>query len=103
MERIVTHIEPAGDSTATIRAEPVGEKKIRQVLEQFRLEHRIVFDPHDLRVQQTGDELAVSLHCTLAPATSITEAHEFTVRLEDYLRSRVKRLGRVVIHVEPQE
>jgi divalent metal cation (Fe/Co/Zn/Cd) transporter len=103
LERIVTHIEPAGDSTATIRAEPVGEKKIRQVLEQFRLEHRIVFDPHDLHVQQIGDELTVSLHCTLAPSTSITDAHEFTVRLEDYMRNKIKRLGRVVIHVEPRE
>jgi divalent metal cation (Fe/Co/Zn/Cd) transporter len=103
LERIVTHIEPAGDSTSTIRAEPVGEKKIRQILEQFRLDHRMIFDPHDLHVQQIGGELAVSLHCTLAPATSISDAHEFTVRLEDYLRGRVKRLGRVVIHVEPQE
>jgi divalent metal cation (Fe/Co/Zn/Cd) transporter len=103
LERIVTHIEPAGDSASTLRAEPVGEKKIRQILEQFRLENRIVFDPHELRVQQIGSELSVSLHCTLAPATSITEAHDFTVRLEDYLRSRVKRLGRVVIHIEPTE
>lgn len=103
LERIVTHLEPAGDSTATIQTEPAGEKKILQALEQFRLAHRIVFDPHDLRVQHAGDELAVSLHCTLAPSTSITDAHEFTVRLEDFLRSRVKRLGRVVIHVEPQE
>ena len=59
LERIVTHIEPAGDSTSTLRAEPVGEKKIRQVLEQFRLERRTVFDPHDLHVQQIGDELTV--------------------------------------------
>jgi cation diffusion facilitator family transporter len=103
LERIVTHIEPAGDSTSTIRAEPVGERKIRQVLEQFRLERRIVFDPHDLRVQQTGGELTVSLHCTLAPSTSITDAHEFTVRLEDFLHKHVPRLGRVLIHVEPQE
>jgi cation diffusion facilitator family transporter len=102
LERIVTHIEPAGDSTSTVQAEPVGEKKIRQVLEQFRRDHRLIFNPHDLHVQQIGDELAVSLHCTLDPSTSITDAHEFTVQLEDYLRSRIKRLGRVVIHVEPK-
>ena len=35
------------------------------------------------------------------PATAITEAHDLTVRLEEYLRSHVPRLGRVVIHVEP--
>jgi divalent metal cation (Fe/Co/Zn/Cd) transporter len=43
------------------------------------------------------------LHCRLAPNTAITDAHEFTVHLEDYLRKHVPRLGRVVIHVEPRE
>ena len=35
----------------------------------------------------TGGELAVSFHCTLDAATAITEAHELTVRLEEYLRA----------------
>jgi cation diffusion facilitator family transporter len=102
LERIVTHIEPAGDSTAMINAEPVEEKKVRQILEQFRIERRVVFDPHELRVQKIGEELSVSLHCTLDPATAITDAHEFTIKLEDYLRGKLKKLGRVVIHVEPK-
>jgi divalent metal cation (Fe/Co/Zn/Cd) transporter len=54
-------------------------------------------------VQQTGPELSVSLHCTLQPATPIVDAHDFTVRLEDYLRAHIPKLGRVVIHAEPKE
>jgi len=54
-------------------------------------------------VQQTGSELSVSMHCTLQPTTSIVDAHDFTVRLEDYLRSKIPNLGRVVIHAEPKE
>ena len=43
--------------------------------------------PHDVRVQSAGGELAVSFHCTLDPATAITDAHDLTVRLEEYLRA----------------
>ena len=53
-------------------------------------------------MQRIGGELAVSLHCRLDPATTITDAHDFTVRLEDHLRAG-HDFGRVVIHVEPQK
>ena len=56
---------------------------------------------HDVSVQQTGDELAVSCHCTLDPGTTITDAHQLSERMEAYLRGKVAQVGRVVIHVEP--
>jgi cation diffusion facilitator family transporter len=103
LQRIVTHLEPAGDQAATIRAESTGKLMIYKFLRQFQKEIRFAFDPHEVVVQQVGEELTVSLHCTLDPATSIVDAHDFTVRLEDYLRAHIPKLGRVVIHVEPKE
>jgi cation diffusion facilitator family transporter len=101
LTRIVTHIEPAGDATATIRAEPAGQLQVQQAIGEFLRQYRLPVKPHDVRVQAVGGELAVSFHCTLDAATAITEAHDLTVRLEEYLRAHVPGLGRVVIHVEP--
>ena len=107
IQRIVTHIEPAGDAAATIQAEPVGQLQVQEAIGEFleALEslhkHPLLIQPHDIRVQRAGSELDVSFHCTLDPATAITEAHDLTVRLEEHLRNRVPNLGRVVIHVEP--
>ncbi len=103
LQRIVTHIEPAGDSAATIRSQSGGEILIHKYLARFQNETKTRFHPHDVVVQQIGGELSVSLHCTLEPATPIVDAHEFTVRLEQYLRDKIRGLGRVVIHVEPKE
>ncbi len=103
LQRIVTHLEPAGDSAATVRSQSAGELLIHKFLVRFQHETRTRFHPHDVIVQQTGPELSVSLHCTLEPATPIVDAHDFTVRLEDYLRGHIPKLGRVVIHVEPKE
>jgi divalent metal cation (Fe/Co/Zn/Cd) transporter len=52
-------------------------------------------------VQSVGGELQVSFHCRLDAGTALTEAHDLTVKLEEFLRARIPNLGRVVIHVEP--
>jgi cation diffusion facilitator family transporter len=101
--RIITHIEPAGDAAATIRGEPAKPTEVKQAIADFVQDYPLIFKPHDMQSQLVDDELAVSFHCTLDAMTSITQAHELTVRLEEYLRAHVPGIGRVVIHVEPDE
>lgn len=100
---VITHIEPVGDDDATVRGRPAGKKDVRRAIDAFLAEHPLPIKPHDINVQQAGGELDVSFHCELEPATSITDAHEMTVQLEDYLRANVPGLGRVVIHAEPKK
>jgi divalent metal cation (Fe/Co/Zn/Cd) transporter len=99
--RIVTHIEPAGDAAATLQVVPAEQLQIRKALAEFFETNRLAATPHDVRVQMAGGEMAVSFHCTLEATTAITDAHELTARLEEYLRARVPGLGAVVIHIEP--
>ncbi|MCE5267002.1 MAG: cation-efflux pump [Planctomycetaceae bacterium] len=101
--RIITHIEPVGDGAATIRGEPAAQAQVQKAIADFLAEYSLPVRPHDIRVQMAAGELAVSFHCALAPTTAITEAHQLTVRLEEYLRSHVSGLGRVAIHVEPDK
>jgi cation diffusion facilitator family transporter len=101
--RIVSHIEPAGKSTAVRQAEPAGQSEVVAALDEFLRTTQAPIDPHDIIVQRVDDELAVSFHCTLAAEISIAAAHQVTEQLENHLRMRVPSLGRVVIHVEPAE
>jgi len=103
LDRIVTHIEPAGDAASTQQALPASHGKVHEALREFFAENRAAAEPHDVKVQMVEGELTVSLHCNLAPATVITDAHHFTERLEQHLRSRIANLGRVLIHAEPAE
>ena len=103
LDRVDTHIEPAGDASATREAMPAGGSQVEKALKEFLVAEPTAATVHDVKVQLTGGELAVSVHCTLAPATTITEAHGLSVRMEAHLRARVPNLGRVLIHVEPPE
>ncbi|HEX9029557.1 MAG TPA: cation-efflux pump, partial [Anaerolineales bacterium] len=99
--QIVTHIEPAGEASATLQATPINEQQVRQVLETLPAEIGIPCSPHEVNIHQAEGEVALSFHCDFAPGMAITDAHELTVRLEQALRARLPELGRVVIHVEP--
>ena len=101
--RIITHIEPTGDAVATIRGEPAGQSEVQKAIADFLRDYPLPVKPHDIKAQHAGGELAVSFHCTLDASTAITEAHDLTVRLEEYLRAHVPGLGRVAIHVEPNK
>jgi cation diffusion facilitator family transporter len=101
--RIITHIEPTGDAVATIHGKPSGQSDVQKAIADFLRDYPLPVKAHDVRVQQAGSELAVSFHCTLDASTAITAAHELTVRFEEYLRAHVPGLGRVAIHVEPDQ
>ena len=60
-------------------------------------------NPHEIDIEDEGGELAVSFHCSVDPAMKLDDAHRLTERLEHALKSRVPRLGRVLIHIEPPE
>ena len=103
LERIVTHLEPAGDATAIIPAQTVDQANIQKLLDRYQKENQLSLSPHHIEVQQTGKEQVVSFHCRLAPATPIADAHDFTVKLEEYLKKHLPKITRVVIHAEPEK
>ena len=101
LARVITHLEPAGSASAIVQAETTGAAEIDKAIREFLDASQVALRPHEIRVQRTGEELAVSFHCTLDAETAVTTAHELTEQLEKHLRARVPALGRVVIHVEP--
>ncbi len=101
--QVVTHLDPAGDTTAIQQSHPDDEAPIREAIDQLRKENALAKTAHDLTVQRVAGELSVSFHCDMDGETSIVRAHELSDQLEKKLRAKLPQLGRVVIHVEPSE
>jgi divalent metal cation (Fe/Co/Zn/Cd) transporter len=100
---IVSHLEPVGDATAIILAEPADASAVLAAVDDFFHGDAGIAQVHNVKVQRAGGEIQVSFHCRLDPHTSIGEAHALTVNLEAHIRARVANVGRVVIHVEPRK
>jgi divalent metal cation (Fe/Co/Zn/Cd) transporter len=103
MTRIVTHLEPVGDNTAIVQAEPADEAPILAAVNDFFHGDANAVQLHNVKVQQADGQVQVSFHCRLDPRMSIGDAHDLTESLENHIRANVPNVGRVVIHVEPRK
>jgi len=101
LAKVITHIEPAGESGSAGHADPADIERVNTSLLCFPELVQLGIQAHDLNVRRTGNQLAISFHCTLAAATSIKDAHAFTERIEQYLRTQIPNLGHVTVHTEP--
>jgi cation diffusion facilitator family transporter len=100
--KVVTHIEPAGAPDA-IAAEPADEARVRELVDEFIHCCPAGAGAGELEVKMVDGGMTVSLHLTLERSTPITAAHDMTGQFEQFLRRRLPKLRRVVIHVEPGE
>lgn len=104
LARIVSHLEPSGGGQPTQAQPPQTEETaILQTVQQVFQTHAPQAQVHDLQTVRLANEVSVSFHCTLPGQTGIREAHDLAERLEKHIRSLLPSLGRVVIHVEPEE
>lgn len=102
-----THIELA--STDVQQVDQVSEafkNKIRQEVDSILADMPALRDPHNLIVRRDPAEngnLFISLECTLAPETPMTEAHELATTLERELSRRLEPAAEVSVHLEPPD
>jgi cation diffusion facilitator family transporter len=101
--QIITHLEPVGETSARRLALISDPNQIRRLMEEVTRELGMACQPHDVYVMASDEGIALSCHCAVDAATSLTDAHHLTERLETALRARLPGLSRVVIHIEPPE
>ncbi|MGD2253472.1 MAG: cation-efflux pump [Anaerolineales bacterium] len=103
LHNIVSHIEPMEDRVGDFEIVPADASPVMAALQELARDLSLDCSFHQVEANQEAGELQVSFHCAVPPSTALTQAHLLTERIEQELRSRLPDLGRVVIHVEPQE
>jgi cation diffusion facilitator family transporter len=101
LAEIVTHIEPAGDSTLRRSASPEDEARLMRSIREVADSLPVKCEPHQVNVRRVDEDLVVTFHCLFSPDVAIRDAHALTEQFERALRAREPELGRVVIHAEP--
>jgi cation diffusion facilitator family transporter len=100
-----THLELA--SKDILVADEVSDefnKFVRNEVEQVVREFPALGHPHNIIVKRNrsaGNNLFISLECTLTPETPIAQAHELASAVEGEIRRRLRRVADVSVHLEP--
>ena len=101
--RVVSHIEPAGETRSTTLASTEDSDNISALLARIPELQEPSKAPQNVEIRCCGSELSLSFRCTLPGSTSIKEAHDFTEKIERSLRSQVPNLGRIMARIEPAD
>ncbi|HUV82749.1 MAG TPA: cation diffusion facilitator family transporter [archaeon] len=71
------------------------------ILCQLALEMEGVEDCHNIRTRGTADMIYVDLHIKVKKDMHIDEAHDIAHNVESHIKSRMKGVRDVVVHLEP--
>lgn len=99
---INVHIEPLRKKVESAQDAPRIQADTERALREVVRSTPGVIDCHSIDAHRVGNEVVVTVHCTLQPGLSVERAHDITERLELKLRERVQRNIRVNIHAEPE-
>lgn len=106
---IVSHLEPEGvtdwHAPRTLRCCEEELEALQQVVEEVL--GKSVSGCHRLLAyrlpESEGPGVHLSFHCRMDAAATVDEAHDASLRIERDLRQCLPHLGRIVVHMEPQE
>lgn len=81
-------------------------------LDRAQIEHRLmkiarktpgVLDCHSVEAHQVGENVVVSMHCTVEAQLSVARVHDLTEILEFKFRQAFPQIFKVSIHAEPRQ
>lgn len=108
---IVTHMEVQQDSPHTLYDIPVSSQKLAQIevciknamqrMGTISACHRLQAYTHVGEVDSSA--ISLSFHCRMDGTKFVETAHDAATELEQLLRLELPHLGRIVIHMEPEE
>ena len=81
-------------------ADPAVEKKLRAVLDEEVVKHRVQY--HELRHRNAGNTVWVDLHLLFPDETPLWQAHAQATDIEDAIERAMGPETRVTTHLEPQ-
>lgn len=102
---VITHMEPLHPQRVASEApEESGTRRaVLDALGGAMARHPDLWDCHDVEIGTAGRSTSLSFRCCTDAAATVNRAHQRASLLEDDLRRSIPRLGRVTIHVEPDE
>jgi cation diffusion facilitator family transporter len=85
-------------------AEIMDENLYDELIEEIRIVSLTVegiLGTEKCFIRKTGMKYHVDLHAIVSGKISVTEGHNLAHKLKDALRSEIKNIGHVLIHIEP--
>jgi divalent metal cation (Fe/Co/Zn/Cd) transporter len=103
VQEVNIHIEPLLRGVEPGNQAPRDRAQIEQQLMRIARKTPGVLDCHSVEAHQVGENIIVSMHCTVEPQLPVARVHDLTEILEFKFRQAFPQIFKVSIHAEPRQ
>jgi cation diffusion facilitator family transporter len=99
---VESHIEPL--PLRQLTGQPADTKTTRAIelaIQKIAKPESLLSDIHNIRIRESEGGLYIHYHCRFAPGEKVESVHKVVDRIENALKTKFKRIQRVVAHAEP--
>ena len=91
-----------GNAEIAIHTEPCrSEMSTEKLVETLAAEVYDVRRIHEISAAQANGRLYITLHAEVDPKITVERAHEIAERIEDKIKTRIKEVEDIAVHMEP--
>jgi cation diffusion facilitator family transporter len=100
---VAIHLDPA-KSAAEVSTELNEEsrEKIIKLIMNIPEKFEIFSEPHKINIQQTNEQIVVSLHGVVDPLTKLKDVHNLSHQIEDWITKNTPGISKAFCHLEPR-
>jgi cation diffusion facilitator family transporter len=77
-------------------------KKIERIILEIIKDVHTIKNAHNILVRKIGTKLFITMHCDAIGSETLEKAHNGASLLKSQIKEKIKEVGDVVIHVEPE-
>jgi divalent metal cation (Fe/Co/Zn/Cd) transporter len=98
---VSSHVEPIDGGVANGNLDKKASEKLKTELDAIIMAYTDVGCYKNLEIKNVGGKLCVTLDCRFKKDITVNDAHRTADQLEAVIRSKIKEIDTVSIHLEP--
>jgi len=99
-----THIDSCNiEEKASSKLSAEETRQIENSIIEIIKDVPLIKNAHNIQVRKIGTKIFITLHCDANGAETIEHTHSSASKLKTLIKEKIKEVGGVIVHVEPEE
>jgi len=99
---VSSHVEPVDGGTYNGAVDQVASNRLRAAIAEIIKSFPEVRSFHEIDIERINEKFKVNIHCLFKSDITVNDAHRIATQIEETIKSKVKEIEVVSIHLEPE-
>jgi len=99
---VSSHVEPVDGGTYNGAVDQVASNRLRAAIAEIIESFPEVRSFHEIDIEKINGTFKANIHCLFKSDITVNDAHRIATQIEETIKSKVKEIEIVTIHLEPE-